>query len=116
MLVAAGALALVAMAAGCPSADVSRAVGARCDEKAECDERCLPPSERFPGGFCTLSCLGDGDCTGDTRCVDVAGGICLFPCEVGEDCSFLGDSWSCEQAVALFAEDEEVSVCLGSEQ
>lgn len=108
-------LSLFALGAACQSAEVSRAVGARCEEKAECDERCQPPSASFPGGFCTLSCLGDGDCPGETRCVDVAGGICLFSCGGDEDCGFLGEAWACGEEEAIPAGDERVSVCLGSQ-
>lgn len=116
VLVAASLLVIFAAVSGCQGAEVSRAVGARCDQKGECDERCLPPSEAFPGGFCTLSCLDDQDCTGDTRCVDVAGGICLFPCTIDGDCAFLGVPWNCEDAVTLsYERQEEVRICLGSD-
>jgi hypothetical protein len=108
-LVVAAGLAL----SGCQSAEVSRAVGARCNAKAECDERCQPPSDEFPGGFCTLSCLDDGDCPDGTRCADVAGGICLFPCELDDECLFLGEIWICDERPPLPGNDDEVSVCLG---
>lgn len=106
---------VVGLAAGCPSAEVSRALGAKCDEKAECDERCMPPSELSPGGFCTLSCLDGGDCPAGSVCADVEGGVCLFACEVDRNCEFLGEDWECDDRISLPEGSEEVRGCLGSD-
>jgi hypothetical protein len=90
-------LILVALASGpaCNDSDgVSRSVGARCDANDECDSRCLMGAS-YPDGFCTLSCDDDGDCPGNTRCVEVEGGVCLFPCIEAAACAFLGTGWDC---------------------
>ncbi len=113
------ALSALTLVACQQSAEVSRAVGAMCDEKAECDERCMPPDALTPGGFCTLSCLNDGDCPADTRCADVEGGVCLFACQHDLQCEFLGQDWGCSEEELLSDDPEEideVEVCLGSPQ
>ena len=86
-----------ALIAGCQSSDVSRTLGARCDQSSECDERCLVAAgPDWPGGLCTISCDDDGDCPGDARCVADEGGVCLFECSADPDCGFLGAGWGCE--------------------
>jgi hypothetical protein len=102
----------VLLAAGCASSDVSRAVGARCERAAECDERCLPPSADSPGGFCTVACDGDADCPGDSRCVDQDEGICLITCDGDAGCAFLGAGWSCKARDA-HPSGGQVMVCRG---
>jgi hypothetical protein len=103
--------AVIAGSAGACSldADVSRELGARCDRKAECDEQCLVPSEQFPGGFCTLSCVNDADCPGRAACATVEGGVCLFRCLEDVHCEFLGEDWFCRQD----PQNSEVRICLG---
>jgi hypothetical protein len=94
-------------------------VGARCDSKSECDERCLRSGTTFPGGFCTLSCLGEGDCASSTACVcafnddciDREGGICLFECEADRDCQFLGEGWFCKEKPNALG--QVTLVCIG---
>lgn len=102
---------LLVVASCSASSDVTRSVGARCDNKDECDERCLPDGEQFPGGFCSLSCLRDADCPGDTACVDEMGGVCLFACEMPTDCEFLGPGWDCVEVDGL--PDGKATVCIG---
>jgi hypothetical protein len=110
-ILAVGSL-LASALAGCGvSSDVSRTVGARCDAMDECDERCLPPSDDHPGGFCTVSCLDEGDCPAGTACVDEAGGVCLFACASDRQCEFLGPGWSCESRDHIAG--GEVDVCRG---
>ena len=91
---------------------MSRAVGARCDDNSECDERCQSGSD-YPGGFCTVSCDSDGDCPSGSRCVARDSGICLFGCRIEDEapCSFLGVGWECESEDAIG--DGEVTVCTG---
>ena len=103
--------ALAALALGCVSSEVSRAVGARCDDKEDCDERCLAPSAQAPGGFCSLSCLESQDCPSGTRCADVEGGVCLFACDEAVDCEFLGSGWRCAGVDGL--PSGEVMACIG---
>ncbi|MCE9579764.1 MAG: hypothetical protein K8W52_41995 [Deltaproteobacteria bacterium] len=81
--------------AACGDDPVSRAVGARCDLAAECDERCLGPGGDWPGGFCTVSCDTSDDCPGEAACVANEGGVCLFVCAIDADCAFLGTGWGC---------------------
>ena len=105
---------IVAVIAGtaCGSSDVSRTIGARCDEISECDERCLSGDD-FPGGFCSVSCDTGSDCPNDSDCVDREGGVCMFSCSESSEtaCEFLGLGWRCE------SQDErngdEVTVCIG---
>ena len=96
----------------CQHSDVSRQVGARCDRSDECDERCLTPSNDYPGGFCTLACTGRGDCPSTTTCADREGGICLFECAGDPDCAFLGAGWHCKD-VDLRGGGIKVTVCSG---
>ena len=103
---------LVAIAGGCVDSDVSRVLGARCDVKEECDERCLAPDPRFPGGFCTLSCATDDDCPSQALCIEDEGGVCVFGCRIAQSCDFLGEGWSCRPATAN-ADGSEVMVCIG---
>jgi hypothetical protein len=88
-------------------------MGARCDAKEECEERCLLDGPDYPGGFCTVSCLRDRDCPDGAACVQEAGGVCLFLCEVAEDCAFLGDGWTCGNRSLL--PDGEALVCVGAQ-
>jgi hypothetical protein len=81
--------------AACQHSDVSREVGARCELSAECDDRCLPPSSNYPGGFCTLACSDRSECPSETTCADREGGVCLFECAGDPDCAFLGAGWQC---------------------
>lgn len=97
-------------AAACADSDVSRAVGARCDDSSECDDRCLLAGDGWPGGFCTLSCDDDDDCPADTACADTEGGVCLFTCDDVPDCFFLGTGWTCQARDGR--PDGEVRVCV----
>lgn len=103
-------LAFVIVAACGVSSPVSRELGARCDDKDECDERCLV-GERYPGGLCSLSCIRDDDCPDGSACIEVEGGVCLPGCGI-EECDYLGEGWSCQPALATSG--DEVMVCLGS--
>ena len=100
---------LLGLLACSTSSDVSRELGARCDDGDDCDARCLPPAD-FPGGFCSISCEGDGDCPSDAGCVDLEGGVCLFQCADDAACRFLGEGWACA-SVAERGSTEEVMVC-----
>lgn len=112
-LAAAFAAALAALAACSVSSDVSRELGARCDELDECDDRCLTGG-RYPGGLCSATCEGDGDCPDGATCTDVDGGVCLFECAGADDCGFLGSAWDCRQREARDGAAGEVMVCIGS--
>jgi len=105
--------AILAIVAGCSaSSDVSRELGARCDQQDECDDRCLsgPP---YPGGFCSATCDSDSDCPDEGACVDLDGGVCLFDCVDAADCAFLGSGWQCLPESARGAASGEVMVCIG---
>ena len=103
---------VIAAVAGCGGSDVSRMVGARCTDSADCDDKCLLPGGDWPGGFCTMSCDDDRDCPMDSVCVQDEGGVCLFTCAVDPDCDFLGTGWSCQARDARPSGDE-VRVCRG---
>lgn len=101
------------LVAACSSSPVSREVGARCDQVDDCDQRCLPPTnDDYPGGFCTIACDADRDCSGGAVCAEVEGGVCLFPCAVEPECDFLGPGWTCVEKDAR--PEGTVSVCLGA--
>jgi hypothetical protein len=105
-------LAVLLAAAACGvSSDVSRELGARCENVDECDERCLAGA-RFPDGFCSLTCAGDGDCPDGASCVDLEGGVCLFDCADAASCDFLGEGWRCRSEPERGA-GEQVMVCVG---
>ena len=87
---------VLGLIAACQSSDVSRAVGARCDSNADCDQKCETPSTAWPGGFCTVLCDSNANCPDNTVCVDEDGGICVFTCAADPDCTFLG-AYSCKQ-------------------
>jgi hypothetical protein len=103
---------LVALVAGCPSSDVSRSLGARCDVSAECDDRCLAPSPDWPGGFCTITCDTHTDCPADAACIDEDGGVCAFTCGSDPACRFLGPDYACKERNAR-ADATKVMVCRG---
>lgn len=94
-LVATGLCAVLIAASGCGiSSDVSRQLGARCDSKDQCDERCLAGAQ-YPDGLCSVSCDQDSDCPTGASCADLEGGVCLFACRRADECTFLGTGWQC---------------------
>jgi hypothetical protein len=107
-------LALVMLAlVACQDSDVSRAVGARCVDSSECDDRCLPPSGDWPGGFCTVHCEVDLDCPGLAVCIEEEGGICAFACSADPGCLFLGNGYKCVERDARGGAGKRM-VCRGS--
>lgn len=105
--------AIVLFAPGCTSSEVSRSLGAQCDSRSECEERCETGGD-YPEGICTTACEKDSDCPLNARCVDKEGGICLFSCDVDIDCEFLGSGWVCKDKDRRQNTEEEVQVCFGS--
>jgi hypothetical protein len=104
-------LVLLIVVAACSGSEVSRELGARCDDSTECDDRCLLPGPAYPDGFCTRSCDDHTDCPRDAACVGDDGGVCLLVCRAAIDCEFLGVGWSC--ATRSGRPDGEVMVCRG---
>ena len=98
---------------GCQSSNVSRRMGARCDQSSECDQRCLGPDNIFPGGFCTIACDHSSDCPDSGSCIDDQGGECLFHCLDDTDCTFLGDGWRCLARDERNGGGVKVTVCIG---
>ena len=95
------------------SSEVSRELGARCDDSDECDDRCLIGA-RFPDGFCSASCDSDSDCPSGASCVDLEGGTCLYACGEAVGCEFLGQGWGCVSEPERGADPgSEVMVCIG---
>jgi hypothetical protein len=107
-------IAAVVACVGCGSSGVSREVGARCESANDCDDRCLPPSNDYPGGICTLDCQSSNECPDDTHCVDKESGVCLFTCNFTEDCSFLGADWTCAEQNLRQDQNQKVKVCIGN--
>lgn len=114
-VVAAALAACAIAAAGCSvSSDVSRELGALCEESDDCDDRCLT-GDRYPGGFCSVTCGNDADCPSGAACVDREGGVCLYECARPADCAFLGEDWSCRtQPRPGGGIGDEALVCLGT--
>lgn len=110
IVIALGALAMLGCGA---SSDVSRAVGARCNSSTECDGRCLPPSDTFPDGFCTIVCNDPSECPSDTTCIDDEGGSCLFQCTDDASCAFLGAAWHCIERDVRGGSGGKAMVCHG---
>jgi len=112
-LPALGMLVALVLGAGCNDSLVSRSVGARCDRTIECDDRCLAPSEEWPGGFCTIDCDSDNDCPEDTMCIKEGdGGVCAYFCRDDRDCIFLG-GYLCKERDAQPETAGKVNVCRG---
>jgi len=107
-------VAIALLGFGCSvSSDVSRELGAICEDRDECADRCLS-GQRFPDGLCSLSCDDDGDCPDGASCVDREGGVCLFSCDAPVDCEFLGDAWRCLAQPERGAQaGAQVMVCIG---
>jgi hypothetical protein len=109
------ALLVVLLVVACSEdSSVSRSVGARCDKTSECDDRCLAPGADYPGGFCTVDCISDGECPDGAVCIDRDGGICLFTCNTDQGCaSFLGTGWTCHEDPKKSDPSMTVKVCRG---
>jgi len=107
-------LAALVLSVGCGGSGVSREIGARCDSANDCDDRCLPPSNDYPGGLCTLDCQSSNECPDDARCVDKESGVCLFTCNFTVDCEFLGAQWECKEQNLRDDPNQKVKVCLGN--
>ncbi len=103
---------LLAFGLSCSSSDVSRSLGAQCDSRSDCDERCLR-GEDYPDGMCTTSCETDRDCPGEARCIDEEGGVCLYRCQERVQCEFLGGGWDCTEKSPREDDVEDVLVCFG---
>lgn len=103
---------LVMLVCACnASSDVSRQLGARCDNHDQCDGLCLT-GPTYPDGLCSLNCNTSSDCPGGAACVDTAQGVCLFTCSDNLECEFLGAGWTC--AVSPQLPDGQVNVCIGT--
>jgi len=72
----------------------SNVVGARCQRDTDCASRCMTGAI-FPGGFCSLHCVTQGQCPQGTVCVSVKDGVCVYPCNTTIDCSLAGSNYSC---------------------
>jgi len=88
---------LIALAAfGCSDSIEDNVVGAKCTQATDCRFMCERSSPQFPDGFCTVACTSDSQCPHGTVCMNVANGVCLFPCGNDVDCGFLGAGWLCQ--------------------
>jgi hypothetical protein len=100
---------MLVIGCGRDDGDIDDTIGSRCASDRDCDERCFMGAD-FPGGFCSLPCLSDNDCPGDTFCIDEGGGSCMFACP-GFDCSRLGAGWTCRDEDRISG--GSVNVCSG---
>ena len=99
------------LAAGCGGdEDVDDVVGASCRNDRDCADLCEGGPD-FPGGFCTLACRDDLDCTSDTICTETHGGVCLYTCSVDSHCDFLGIDYGCRDKNDVAG--NRVGVCMG---
>ena len=103
---------LLAVGFGCSSSDVSRSLGAQCERRSDCDERCLRGDD-YPDGMCTTSCETDRDCPSEAQCVDEEGGVCMYGCQERAQCEFLGAAWDCIAKSPREDDVEDVLVCFG---
>ncbi|HEY5938566.1 MAG TPA: hypothetical protein VIU61_28135 [Kofleriaceae bacterium] len=101
---------LALLAFGCGSDGPDDVVGASCRDDRDCVDLCEGGGD-FPGGFCTLRCSDDVDCTSDTICADTHGGVCLFTCAQDSNCDFLGRDYGCRDKVDFYG--NIVGVCMG---
>ncbi len=97
------ALLLLAALSTCGPDDVgpeSRMVGGRCTVDGDCVKHCVRGT-RFPGGYCTVSCLTDHDCPGGAICAGaldgITDGICLATCQIAADCGGYGAGYQCDR-------------------
>ena len=103
---------LAAACGGCADGDLGPDLGGRCQNNAECSERCLPDRD-YPGGFCTLNCDSDSDCTRGAICMAREGGVCLLPCSAFAQCEFLGQGWDCAVIDSKNSPQRMRGVCVG---
>ena len=96
--------------AACGGPGVDDLVGNSCIDDRDCRESCETGGD-FPGGFCTVGCASDRDCPSDTICADVRGGVCMYPCDVSDDCRFLGRGYACRDRDDWAG--VRVGVCIG---
>ena len=89
-------------------------VGASCASNNECSQRCLGVTDPgdYPGGFCTLACATDADCSNGSICMRKSGGVCLLPCTITNNCTDLGAGWRCKNSESNVGGGER-QVCLG---
>ena len=106
-------LVLGVAACGSDHPDVDRDVGAQCDVQADCNDRCLTPSNEYPGGLCTLDCDTNDDCPSDTECAEKDGGVCLYSCFDSADCDFLGAGYFCQEVDLRGPPGGKTTVCRG---
>src|ERR1041385_1852641 len=104
-------LLLMAACGGHDTGDIDNVIGAPCTSDRDCDSRCYIDGD-FPGGFCSVACQSDNDCPSDTFCMAKSGGVCLFACNPGFDCSRLGSTWSCHDEDRFSG--GKTNVCIGN--
>lgn len=84
-------------------------LGVGCTEDSVCEERCFVDADKYPGGFCSVTCASDDDCPLGSHCVDENGPLCLFEC--GDGCESVGPGWVC--ATRSRFGGGNVDVCFG---
>jgi hypothetical protein len=102
---------LVASACGRGDGDIDDLIGSSCTADSQCADRCFRDNSDYPGGFCSIQCNSDSDCTSDSFCMDKDGGVCLFECPAF-DCARLGPGWVCRDRDRVGG--GRISVCTGN--
>lgn len=104
------ALILVVSACGRDDGDIDSLIGEGCIDNSDCDDRCYTDPADYPGGFCSIGCSSDNDCTSDSFCMAKDGGVCLFDCPAF-DCTRLGPGWGCRDKDRIGG--GKLNVCIG---
>lgn len=62
-------------------------IGGPCVDDLDCaaGSFCLTARD-YPGGTCTTNCDDDGECRGDSACIESRAGVCLLRCDEDLDC------------------------------
>jgi hypothetical protein len=91
----------------------STLVGGPCMNGSDCDKGLCEMRTSFPGGICTLSCGGSGDCPSGSSCAELdTGWVCLVDCTVATDCR---EQWTCQPVIEAGTDQGSMkTVCLGS--
>jgi hypothetical protein len=88
-------------------------IGSACAVPADCADECLPPSDTYPGGVCSMWCGDGGSCPIGTRCVTIGtDAFCLADCASGSDCR---EGWGCGAAGACVPCSLEPTACGGAD-
>lgn len=91
---------------------VASGVGTACADSVDCTgdtDTCLSDPELLPGGYCTRSCAGGGDCPEGSTCLEIGMGqaFCFDDCDPSSGMRECRAGYGCAQAPMI------PPVCLG---